>query len=62
MCFFFQSTAQQRVKALAVVNDVAERAVKLVSDLNNSVTKDPEQHEYLLQVVEHHRKMKPMKY
>lgn len=55
-------SAQERVKALVVVNDVAERAVKLVTDYNNKITKDPEQHNYLLQVVEYHRKIKPLRY
>ena len=40
--------APERVKAFGVVNDSAERAVKLVSDYNNRITIDPDQENYLL--------------
>lgn len=47
--------AQATVSALKVVNDTAERGVKLVSDFSNSITKDEHQLQYLLQIVESHR-------
>ena len=37
--------------SLKVVNDVAERGVKLITDFNNLFTKDEEQKQYILQVV-----------
>lgn len=49
--------AQKRVQALQVVNDIAERAVKLASDFNGKLTKDPDQEQFLLQVVEYHRSL-----
>ena len=48
--------AQSFVKNLASVNDCAERGVALIQAFNNSITKDEEQKQYLLQVVEKHRK------
>ena len=47
------------VKNLKVVNDSAERAVHLMSHFHNSLTKDPEQQQYLLRGVHEHRKMYP---
>ncbi len=44
------------VDSLKVVNDIAERAVALARDFNGSLSRDPEQQQFLLQVVEHHRK------
>lgn len=44
---------------LAVVNDPAERAVKLISDFNRALTYDEEDKQFLLQVVEHYRKAYP---
>lgn len=46
---------RRRVASLHVTNDVAERAVKLATDFNQNLTKDPVQQEFLLQVVEKHR-------
>lgn len=43
------------VKELHVFNDTAERAVKLMSDFLNVLTWDPEQTEYLFQVVSKNR-------
>lgn len=40
---------------LSVVNDAAERAVKLISDFNRALTFDEADKQYLLQVVEHYR-------
>jgi hypothetical protein len=42
------------VHALKVVNDCAERAVKLATDFNEILTKSEEQRQLLCQVVEHH--------
>lgn len=41
---------------LKIVNDAAERAIKLMYDFNDCLTKDEEQQQYLYQVVEDHRK------
>jgi len=40
------------VRHVKVVNDVSERAVKLVQDFATSTTNDDQQKQYLLQVVE----------
>ena len=42
------------VTNLKVVNDCAERSIKDISEFKNS-SKDPDQREYILQVVEYHR-------
>lgn len=47
------------VKSLKVVNDVAERGVKLITDFNNLLTNDEEQKQYVLQVVHKCRKLYP---
>ena len=47
------------IECLLVTNDTAERGVKLVSDFANSITKDPQDREYLLQIVEQHRRLFP---
>jgi hypothetical protein len=47
------------VKHCRVVNDLAERAVKLITDFATTLTKDETQRQYLLQVVEHHRRQIP---
>lgn len=44
---------------LNVVNDAAERAIKLITDFNRSLTYDEEDKQFLLQVVEHYRKLYP---
>lgn len=44
------------LKTLSVVNDHAERGVKLMSDFNNLITKDEIQKQYALQVVDRFRK------
>lgn len=43
------------VRSLRVTNDVAERGVALIQELNNCLTKSEEQTQYLLQVVQQHR-------
>jgi hypothetical protein len=44
---------------IKVVNDTAERGVKLVSDFAHSITNNEQQRQYLLQVVEHNRSTIP---
>ena len=51
--------ARKTVHALKVVNDCAERAVKLVTDFNEVLTKNDRQRQLLYQVVEHHWKLLP---
>ena len=55
--------AQEKVSALRVVNDCAERAIKLATDFNLALTHDEEQRQLIFQVVEQHRKLirKPLK-
>ena len=43
------------MKSLKVINDIAERGVKMMSDFTNVITIDKKQREHLLQAVEHHR-------
>lgn len=45
------------VKSLRVVNDTAERAVKLMEDYHGLLTKDENQKKYILQCVQEHRKI-----
>lgn len=47
---------QRTLANLQVVNDHAERAVKLFSDYNQSLTKDEKGKQYLMQVVNKYRK------
>jgi hypothetical protein len=51
--------AQESVKTLKVVNDNAERAIALIQNFNNHLTKNENQLQYLLQVVERHREKFP---
>ena len=51
--------AKKYVNSLAVVNDRAERAVKLMQDFNSSITTNEEQKQYLLKVVSSHRAKYP---
>lgn len=44
---------------LSVVNDAAERGVKLITDFNRALTYDETDKQYLIQVVEHYRKIYP---
>ena len=43
------------VRNMKVINDTAERGVKLISEFLNTTTKDESQLQYLLQAVEAHR-------
>lgn len=51
--------AKSVIKNLTVVNDPAERGVKLIEDYNKLLTKDEEDLQYLVQVVESYRKQFP---
>lgn len=46
-------------RGLHVVNDLAERGVKMMTDYNNILTNDEETKQYLLQVVENDRREHP---
>src|SRR6218665_1949571 len=48
--------SQRLVQSLRVVNDLAERGVALIQEFNSTLTRDEEQKQYLLQVIEDHRK------
>ena len=52
------NTAHNFVNNLQCINDSAERGIKLIGDFN-SRSKDPEEREFLAQVVENHRKQFP---
>ena len=45
----------QALAALKVVNDAAERAVKLATDYNVALTKSEEERQFIFRVVQHHR-------
>ena len=49
-------TAKQKIMGLKVINDCAERAVKLATDFNNAFTHDETQRQLVFQIVEFHRK------
>lgn len=49
----------QIVQGLSVVNDVAERGVALVKRYNQCITKDEDQFQYLLLVMNEHQKLYP---
>ena len=51
--------AKMIAEYLRVVNDAAERGVKLIQDFNSSATKNEEQKQYLLQVIAEHRRAFP---
>lgn len=46
---------QKIAQSVAVVNDLAERGVALMQEFNSSITRNEEQKQYLLQVIENHR-------
>ena len=48
-----------KLKNISVVNDVAERGVKLIHDYNNILTNDESEKQYVLQVVAQSRKTFP---
>jgi hypothetical protein len=49
----------QRVRSLKVVNDAAERGVALIQEFNGVLTVQEEQTQFLLQVIEKHRRDYP---
>ena len=51
--------ARQFVRNVKVVNDAAERGIKLASDYAKSLTKNTEMRQKIFQTVEWHRKEKP---
>ena len=48
--------SKRLVQSVKVVNDLAERRVVLIQEFNSSLTRNEEQKQYKLQVVEDHRK------
>lgn len=52
---------RRRAKALSVTNDRAERALALLQNYNLNLTKNESQQQFLLQLIEMHRKEHPMK-
>lgn len=44
------------VQSVKVVNDAAERGVALIQEFNSSITRSEEQKQFLLQVIENHRR------
>ena len=52
-------TAAKYVRALKVVNDCAERGVALMQNYNSILTKNEDQKQFLLQVVEQHQRKYP---
>ncbi|KAG0710556.1 hypothetical protein GWK47_022574 [Chionoecetes opilio] len=53
------TTARRHARHLRVVNDFAERGVALISAFCGAITRDEEQRQHLLQVVERHRALYP---
>ena len=51
--------AERVIMVLSVANDAAERGVKLIQDFNDILTRDEEQKQFLLQVVQDHRRLYP---
>jgi hypothetical protein len=50
-----------KLEKLKVVNDGAERGVAMITTFNDTLTRDEETKQALLQVVEHHRRLHPLK-
>ena len=51
--------AEKVVTNLKVVNDTAERGVKLIQDFNEVLCRKEDQKQFLLQVVQEHRRLYP---
>lgn len=51
--------AHRKIRHLKVVNDTAERAVKLIHDFHGFITAEEEQKQFLLRCVQEHRKLYP---
>ena len=43
-----------------MVNDLAERAFKMITEYASSITHNEEEKQYLLQIVENHRNLIPV--
>ena len=52
-------TINMRVADAKVINDCAERMIKVATYFNNSITNNSEEKQLALQVIEHHWKMLP---
>jgi exonuclease VII small subunit len=50
---------KSRVESLAVVNNSAERGIALMSQLNKTLTKNEDEKQKIIQVVENNRKQIP---
>ncbi|CAI6357054.1 unnamed protein product [Macrosiphum euphorbiae] len=50
---------KELIKSLKIVNNTAERGVKLMADFNEALTVNKEQKQYVLLCVQEHRKMYP---
>jgi len=53
--------AKCRIQQLRVVSDTAERGVKLFEDFNTLLTKDEQEKQFVLQILEANRKAVPTK-
>ena len=53
------SASAEYVRAMRVVNDCAERGVAMMQSFNGVLTKNEDQTQYILQVVEEHRRKFP---
>ena len=51
--------AKRRVRCLKVINDTAERAVKLIQDFHGLITAEEEQKQFLLRCVQEHKNLYP---
>ena len=51
-----------KIKNIKVVNDDAERGISLIKEYNAKHTKDEEQFQYLLKIVEQHRKKNTLQF
>ena len=52
---------RRKLEKLKIVNDEAKRGVAMITTFNDSLTKDEETKQALLQVVEHHCRLHPLK-
>jgi hypothetical protein len=52
---------RMKLERLKVVNAGAERGVAMITTFNDTLTRDEETKQALLQVVEHHRRLHPLK-
>ena len=52
-------SAIEKLEKIVVVNDVAERGVKLIQEYSNSLTKNENEKQFILQIVAEDRKRYP---